>query len=516
MNYSNLKFRRQFIFTDQKISPLPSWNLEKINWNKKQFHLLCHPDLEYTHAKANLTIYLLGYILDPFKPDLTNSDIIKSFAKEDTFNDVLKRTDTYNGRYVMILFNDKELITFNDATASKQLFYTQTPDQFYLGSTPNLINEFAKLERNNNEELHEFLNSEKFRNKNTAWFGNETPFENLFSLSPNHYRNLTSNKTIRFWPREDLVPISLKESVNNASEIIKGTLIAASKRYKLHTSITGGWDSRVLLASSKEIKDSVEYYTFVNDKILKENKHDILIPNKLAEKYDLSYNQIPIDHIDIEDEFLKVFKNNSVFNRNVYTHIYYKYIDAGYENHMNVTGTLGDQLLKVLFRIRGDVTAQKFAEYFGVSNYPYCVKAIDKWLQEANALKYKNSIDIADWFNWEVFSPNWAGISATEHDIARDELRVFNCREIITSTTQLKDKYRYKTSPKVHEMIIKNNWEELLNFSVEASSVPFRNIKKVLRFIGIESHLDNLSKTLKYWVKNIAQAGKTRRTAEVG
>ncbi len=502
MNYNNLKFRRQFIFSDQEILPFQEWDLKKISWNKKDYHLMYHPDLECTHHKANLTIYLLGYILDPFKPELSNSDIIESFSKEDNYNSVLKRTDFYNGRYVIIIFDGEEIIAFNDATASKQLYYFLKPESFFIASTPNLIKEFTDLKLHNNDELHDFLNSDKFRNKNTAWFGDETPFENVYNLFPNHYINLISKKTIRFWPRESLQTRNLKETVDYVSKILTGTMKSASNRYQLHSSLTGGWDSRIILSSSKQIKDSIDYYTFVDDTIQRKNIHDVIIPEKLSKRYNLTHEKIRIENKEIEEQFLEIFENNSVFNRNTYNQVYYKYIELGYEHYMNVTGTMGDQLLRVFYRFKGEITAQKFAEKFEVAEFPFIIKAIDKWLKEVEDLQEDSPINIIDWFNWEFYSPNWAGISATEHDIVRDELRVFNCRALITAIMQVKEKHRYRDNPKTHELIIKKNWKELLEFTVEPSGIQYRKLKKVLRFIGLEKSADMLYQNLKYWLKN--------------
>lgn len=501
MNYQNLKFRRQFLFTDQKIVPIEKWNYHELKWNDNDYFLQCHPDLECTHASSKLTIYLLGYIIDPLNPEFTNSDIIQSFSDEENYESVLERTDIYNGRYVMIIFDIEKIIALNDATASKQLYYTFNSHNCYVASSPNLISNYTELTVHGDDELHAFFNSDKFKNNNTAWFGNETPYENVYNLFPNNYLDVTLKTTTRFWPRGSLKSRSLMESIDYVSSILKGTIEGASKRYQLHSSLTGGWDSRMILSSEKQVKDVIKYYTIINDTIIRKNINDVIIPERLSKKHALTYDQIRLNGEEADDQFLEIFKNNSLFNRNVYSHIYYKYIQLGFEDYMNVTGTMGDQLLKVFYRFKGGITAQKFAKQFNVHKFPYTVKAIDKWLKEIVPIQKDYPIHTIDWFNWEFYSANWAGISATEHDIARDELRIFNCRELITTFMQIDEKFRYRDNPKMHKMVVKKLWEELLEFSVEPSNIQFRKVKKLLRLIGVEKLVDNQYQNIKYLIK---------------
>jgi hypothetical protein len=492
MNYENLHYRRQFLLTNSSIGMQNGWPREDISAEGGSFSLIYHHDLEFEYSRKKLGIYLLGYLLDPFNPSLSNSDIINEMADYQDYRDVIKRTHALNGKYVLVISDHNHLYVLNDATASKQVCYYFADGEAWIASTPNLISEYKKLEETENPGILEYLNSPYFRNQNKAWFGTETPYRDLYILSPNHLIDIQNRKTERFWPDGRPPGRSLHESVDIAATILKGTIEGAASRYKLHISLTGGWDSRMILSSSRNVCKDAEFYTLKSPGNYEKNIWDFLIPRKLADTYSLNYRVIDLDHVAPDAEFLDIFSKNSVFNRNVFTDVYYQYIKLGYEDRMNVTGVMGDQLLRAFYRFKGETTAEKIASRFRVSEYPHIIQSINDYLESVKPLLSTTGIHMIDWFNWEYFSANWGGIAATEHDIARDELRMVNCRELISTFMLIPDKYRYRDNPRAHRLIVKRNWPELLDTSIEPSNIQHRKLKKILRFLHVERLVERI------------------------
>ncbi|MFH0759397.1 MAG: hypothetical protein V2B15_19075 [Bacteroidota bacterium] len=406
--------------------------------------------------------------------------------------DVLKRTDSLNGKYALLISDGSNLYIINDATASKQVFYYFGNDAVWIASTPNLISEYKELNQTENDGILAYLNASEYRNNNSAWFGYETPLKNLFILPPNHLIDFQNRRIERFWPVEQPGKRTLNESTEYIAGIFKGTIESAAIRYKLHISLTGGWDSRMILSSSRKVYPNAEYYTLKSPEIYEKNIWDFLIPRKIADQYNLKYSIIEFGIAAPEKEFIDLFNKNSIFNRNVFTEVYYQYIKLGFEDRMNVTGVLGDQLLRAVYRCSGETTAEKIANQFKVSNYPHIIKSINDFLDSVRSYSVTFGIHIMDWFNWECFSANWGGIAATEHDIAREELRMVNCRELISTFMHIPEKYRYKDNPVAHRNIVKRNWPELLDISIEPSNIQHRKLKKILRFLHIERLVENL------------------------
>ena len=79
-----------------------------------------------------------------------------------------------------------------------------------------------------------------------------------------------------------------------------GSLVAISKRYNVIQPITAGYDSRVLLAASKPIRNKIKYYTFKTD--LTKNSPDLMIPQRLSNHLDLNYMSI-----DTEESEQRIF-----------------------------------------------------------------------------------------------------------------------------------------------------------------------------------------------------------------
>ena len=502
-NKEQLHFRRQFFFTNKEIKPFKDWLEVKVMFKNNESTLIHHPDLEYTSNNGTLNIILLGYILDPFHTSASNQDIVNELSGCANLQEALCLTDMFNGRYVMIIGDDKSQFIINDATASKQVYYTFKDGFFGIGSTPNIITSFIDCEITNNQELLDYLYSDRYINLNKSWFGTETSFKDLFMLLPNHSLDLHRKKINRFWPIINPSRKNTKESVKYIADIMRGTIESASNRFKLHCSLTGGWDSRMMLAAAKTRIKDIEFYSFKSDDIVRKNKWDLIIPKRLKERFGLNYNVIELDGKMPDKEFMEVFASNSIFNRNVYAEVYYKYLQNGHDKKMNVTGVMGDQILRIFYRFDGKITAERFADKCREPSNPYVVKSIRQWMNEVEPLIPQFDYHLIDWFNWEHYFANWGGLAATEHDIARDELRFFNCRELLTTFMRFDKKLRYRDNPKAHRMIVNYNWKELLREKVEPSNIQHRKLKKFLRFINLERTADYLYRIMKYKIKKL-------------
>jgi hypothetical protein len=91
----------------------------------------------------------------------------------------------------------------------------------------------------------------------------------------------------RYWPDRNLTEMSLEEAKIRASRALQGLINSAYNRFNLALTLTAGWDSRVILAATRQIKDSVFYFTMMYWD-LTEKSQDIEIPSRLLSKLDLN------------------------------------------------------------------------------------------------------------------------------------------------------------------------------------------------------------------------------------
>ena len=99
----DLKFRRQFLLTKNNPENIPdNWELSRIDFNNEIWNLFSHPDLTISQIDNNHhTLILAGYFVDPFRPALTNEDILKELILQPDAESLIERTHILNGRFLL-------------------------------------------------------------------------------------------------------------------------------------------------------------------------------------------------------------------------------------------------------------------------------------------------------------------------------------------------------------------------------------------------------------------------------
>jgi hypothetical protein len=495
----NLKFRRQYIFTNKEIKAPPDWKKFRIQQGSVKWQLYSHPDLEINHVKnKNLELLLLGYFIDPENPELTNSKLLKKISLLKNFNRIIRTTDNFNGRFVLIYSDKKSLNIYNDATGFREVYYYFQDGTVCCGSTPNIIAQYFKIERNSNREMNIFFTSKAFNNGERVWIGDDTIYEGIKHLLPNHYVDLTNKSCIRFWPYKEFARTELSDAVIKISEILKGTYKCALRRYKLHQGLTAGWDTRMLLAASKDYVDDIYYYINKTSDITKKS-YDIKISKKLSRKFNVPLNIIDIEDNKIDETFSEIFYKNNVLARSKLINVIYHAYKNRLDDTLTVSGTMGNEILRILFRIEKNkpTNAEEIAIKMHYGQFKYVIEAIGKWLDETLPIAQKFNYKIPDLFGWEQFFGNWGALSGSEQDIVRDELRPFNNRNLLSTFTSLDDKYRYKDYPVGYIEIIKYLWKDIMKVPAYRSGASRHFIRKILRFFGIEQRTEKIYQLIK-------------------
>ena len=123
--------------------------LKGINSRIHFIFLTVHPDLQTEQAVHNdNSITLLGYILDPYEPSLSNSDIINRIIRQvSSADDVFSHLDSVCGRYVLVLSYDNNLRIFSDTAGLRQVFYTKdSSNAVWCAAQPGIIAEQLNME----------------------------------------------------------------------------------------------------------------------------------------------------------------------------------------------------------------------------------------------------------------------------------------------------------------------------------------------------------------------------------
>jgi len=479
-----LKLRRQFILGPYFIEGFPTWN--KISINKSMF-LTVHPDLEITKTSySNNSITLMGYILDPYNPLSSNLDICNRLLRQiRSADDLFQHIEPMGGRFAIILNYDGNLRIFTDAIGLRPVYYARNSGVMWCASQPGSISKQLGLEFGK-DTWNEFLNSRFFKNNPEHWYpGDSSP--GIFHLLPNQYLNLNTGETVRYWPKKILNPMPLQECVEQASDILQRLMKAAFHRFKLALSITAGYDTRLLLAASKQISKDIVIFTQVHPRI-NEKHMDIWVPSTLLTKLGLKHVLVRCTP-SIDDEFLEfleIYKHNFPTARSSRAlMIYYQYKYWNKSGMILVLGT-GGELFRCKYGHRKKysgknsiVDGKTLARFTWMKCNSFAINQYEKWLATTKGIWEDFGINILDLFHWEVRKANWGSMNQTEADIAHETFFPYNCRYLLSILLSAKEQYRMPPNFKLNRRLVAHMWPELLD--VPINPYPFRT--KIYRFV---------------------------------
>lgn len=493
----HLKFRRQFILSNQSLNTDKSWRTVHLKKSDSSFRISVHPDLNVCeNDNQNFHLVLLGYILNPSSPEKSDQDILNDLAGEGDFLSVVKSTHAMNGRFV-IIYNDKSSVKlFNDATGLREIYYIHTNDTIACGSTPDIIAKYHSIPVHQDKQVSEFFNAREFNNDERIWVGEDTVYKDVKHLLPNHYLDLSGNKVDRFWPTQERKIIKLNDLAEYAARTLKGTFDAACNRYELYQGLTSGWETRLFLSACKKHTDKIHFYFFRGYKrdTTSGVSMDYEVARQIAEKNNIPLEVLLLDDVEIDKNFETIYYQNNVLARANLLPIYYDAFRKKLDNTKTVSGSMGNEIVRLLSNIdRKIVDPYKIARKFHYEKYPYAVEAINKWMKESIHLRDMNHVMI-DLFNWEQYIGNWGALSSSEQDIVRDEMRPFNNRELLATFISLKDKFRHRDYPLGYVKTIGILWKDLLDFKMDIDMYRF---KKFLRFFDLERLADRTYQRLK-------------------
>jgi hypothetical protein len=488
--YNELLFCRQFIL-GSKFVEIEGWNKIPIN---EDLFLTIHPDLKTSQSTYNnINLTLLGYMIDPSNNYISDLDILNNICKNSkSFIDVLKNTYNYNGRWI-IIYNDKnETKVFNDCIGSRQLCYVRKNNEIWCASQSSLLSYCLNIELDDNDLLTNFIKSSEFEMQEKFLPGDSTLYRDVKHLIPNHYLDLNLGKSIRYYPSEHFKNIQMNDAIEFASKILQGSMVNANKRFNLMLAITGGLDSRVALAASKDIKQDIFYYLMKFDN-LNDNHLDIQIPSKLLPKLNLNFNLLELDK-NIDENFEKRFNENVSCSRNKLkygAYICYK----EFKDKVRISGH-GSEIGRNFYYgyYNRKIDAELLAEISGYKNNEFAILHFKEWLFDAEDTCKKYNMNILDLFYWEQRMGKWGALGSSEFEIANEEFILFNNRQLLNTILQVDEKYRIDPNYILYKKIINRLWPSTLSTPINGKSKLDIYIKYFAKYLLKKMHLFDIAK----------------------
>ena len=262
------------------------------------------------------------------------------------------------------------------------------------------------------------------------------------------------------------------------SFLLSNTYDALSHRNEnLIQPLTAGWDSRLLLAASKNVTSNIKYYVFNPSKHTSEIHQDVDISNKLAKKNNLNFQVFHTNRLDAT--FVQEFNKNHLLPRIMDKTAEIQYLQNNFQNStINLNGNGGEVLRKYYGTGTSNITLSDLILLTKYSNSDIFKEELDKWLYNARTFSYSTNIPILDLFYWEQRMGHWGALYPFELDLAMEQVSPFNNRNFIyTALTAHPSKLkglRYT----LFEDIIKFLWPELLLEPINPKDSYLKNIIK--------------------------------------
>lgn len=491
MEEERLRFRRQFLLSREAIPELPHWPCRQL---ANELYVYAHPDLGVSYAKkGEIDLVLFGYIFDSVNQTKRDEEILDDIVSRTTgFEDFLEALRNYAGQYVFLYRDAQSRYLVHDPLGLREVYYCTSHNRIICGSQPNIIRAYASppVKETKSAAIQDFYKKDMpLMRSGRFWVGDETYYDGVKHLLPNHYLDIDGLHATRYWPRRRLEALNLADVVQRSCSFLQGVLKAASSRYDLMMAVTAGTDSRTLLAASRDIKDRIYY--FVNRVSHISDEHpDIFIPKALFEKIGLPFHVHSLDGT-IDENFRRVFLANTFLASDLVLpaifNIYYKH----HSHRMNLLG-VGEIGRAFFGREPHDLSGYYLARSLKYKNSSYAVQQCQNWLDALKRRKEQYGISTMVLLLWEQLLGNWGAVGNSESDIVFEEFDPFNSHYMYETLLGVKGLHLKQGRNDLFVEMIRYMWPELLDLPINPPVGMAGHIRQTLRRSGLYEPLKSL------------------------
>lgn len=404
-------FNHQYLIGERPIG-LP-WKIHDVG----ALRVSSHPNLDVTAARrGEAEIMILGYAFDTRDPDAEMQGIAGHLLEQRDFEGLEKALARYCGRYVVIVRQGDDIRLYPDAVGQRSCVYGGG----WAASQPGLIGLMTEIRKGPWEDV--FLS----HRRGLSWPGTVTPYEGIRMLRPNHYLDLVTMRSVRFWPKEPVRRRDVREAAENVVRLIAAGMANAHKRYKLHLALTAGHDSRVIFTSSREIHEDMRFFLIGDEHTPPE---DVAIAPRLCAAYGLPFDLYPCVRAD--REWLELYDTNvsrMVWGDSRKKSRTYNLFPADamiVKGHVPYAGRA--TLYRDGYRYR-KITPQILSEVLGYPRNPVAIQELGEWLRTFPEGFDENLLDFCC---LENRGGAWLSMECTGSDTNFQVFSPYNCRDVI-------------------------------------------------------------------------------------
>ena len=482
----NSPYPGQFVLGSDFATCISGWQFEVGDSLK----LTLHPDLAHTRVVDGAReLTLIGHMLDPLAPAAGNEEILLRllgcYANRTMLIDA---TASLGGRWVLIAASGEEKFLFNDALGLRQVFYIdpQETGTVWAMSQPGLAAEMLALPLD--PEAAGFMQSYAFRSHlEYRWPGEATAFKAVRHLLPNHWLDLNTGISQRFWPAGPVVALEPDAAIERLSTLLPGMVRAAAQRFDLALSLTAGLDSRLALAAAKDVRERMSFVTVRQSK-MSDDHPDVTVPARLLHRLGLPH-QIIWAAGSTTPDFSRRFKHAVYLAHEHYGPDAEAILRGFSRTKAALTGS-GAEIGRCPFRKdlpqsdSQSINAHDLAGLQHMGREPFAVHHFEKWLADAQV---RHNVKLLDLFEWEQGHGNWLAMTQLEFDIAWKEIITpYNCRELLVTLLGVNERYRRAPDYVLFKRLVRKLWPEVLSEPInpQAPIALSRRLARQLRSLA--------------------------------
>lgn len=464
--------RRQFVLGPEYIDYADWLRLPLF----KKFMLTLHPDLPMTSVEnQNNKATLLGYVIDPYQPELNDEGILCRFVTgEITLDKITEGLKTLSGRFVLIIDCPQGSWLFHDACGLRQVNYCRDHQgNLWCSSQPETLAE--RFDMKYDDEMLEFRNIPSYRStyEDFALINDRSPYKKIKYLLANHYLDMKSCKAVRFWPKPGCIGnLSASKSIELIKPILQNSITAAANRFDLKMGISAGCDSRKSLAAAKNVKGKIYFFTQTPQTC---NERDFEIPSRLLAKLGIEHHKVDIQKMS--EGFEELYKRSATWARDRMGHIAYSTLKCFGTEATVLNSNISEYSQISYWLPNSHINGEGLAILNGL-NHPLAIRDYQIWLDSAYPACLAGNMNVLVLFQLELRS-RWVANTFGELDIAYESFNPYNNRHLycieLAVSERIRRGVRKLDFPK---KLIKGMWPEVLQVPINPEKEVSAKLKK--------------------------------------
>ena len=192
----------------------------------------------------------------------------------------------FSGMYLLLTSGHLPKRVYPDHAGSLSLVYSSTEGR--AASSPSLLLTPSEYEVRFRPDLHRDLVG---REGSGSWIsGTLTAHRDVHRLLPNHYLDLGTWTTHRYWPRPGDFAVwrDKATAAKSAAQALRAFANAGCDEFRIAATLTAGFDSRLLVASCHERLERCYFFTIETDA-----KLDVEMSQVIAKRFGLAHHIVP-------------------------------------------------------------------------------------------------------------------------------------------------------------------------------------------------------------------------------